>query len=323
MKGSIRQRSPGSWELTIDQGRDTRGKRRRLLTTFDQGIDLPFKRITIREWLDRWMQEVIEPHRCRRTAERYRSIIDLHIAPAVRHVELAKLAPSHVQALESRLLNRGKSPHRPCSSSMSSSPAPSSTPCTWISSTGTPSPSSLFPRRHGASLRLLLSAPSAGSSNSPAMRVTTFTPPTTSSPTPATAEERPSPLRLPSVDLDNAHIAIEGSLVPHSPRQHRPRAAQDSQPPPRRRPRLGHRRHHAEHRAEQDHIKQTMLAAYHDRGFVFADPKGDWINPMQRTRTVKRLGHAHVSITSDIYAHALPGWQRQAAAFEEAMRQRG
>ncbi len=27
----------------------------------------------------------------------------------------------------------------------------------------------------------------------------------------------------------------------------------------------------------------------------------------------KRLGHANVSITSDIYAHALPGWQEQAA----------
>ena len=34
----------------------------------------------------------------------------------------------------------------------------------------------------------------------------------------------------------------------------------------------------------------------------------------------KRLGHANVSITSDIYAHSLPGWQKQAAdAFAEAM----
>ena len=34
----------------------------------------------------------------------------------------------------------------------------------------------------------------------------------------------------------------------------------------------------------------------------------------------KRLGHANVSITTDIYAHALPGWQKQAArAFAETM----
>ncbi len=29
IQGSIRQRSPGSWELTINLGRDLRGKRRR------------------------------------------------------------------------------------------------------------------------------------------------------------------------------------------------------------------------------------------------------------------------------------------------------
>ena len=43
----------------------------------------------------------------------------------------------------------------------------------------------------------------------------------------------------------------------------------------------------------------------------------------ERTEPVvvsKRLGHANVSITSDIYAHSLPGWQKQAAdAFAEAM----
>ena len=34
----------------------------------------------------------------------------------------------------------------------------------------------------------------------------------------------------------------------------------------------------------------------------------------------KRLGHSNVSITSDIYVHSLPGWQRQAAEdFERAL----
>ena len=33
MKGSIRQRFPGSWELTVDQGRDALGKRCRKLLT--------------------------------------------------------------------------------------------------------------------------------------------------------------------------------------------------------------------------------------------------------------------------------------------------
>ena len=35
----------------------------------------------------------------------------------------------------------------------------------------------------------------------------------------------------------------------------------------------------------------------------------------------KRLGHANVSITSNIYAHSLPGWQKQAAEdFAAAMK---
>ena len=33
MKGSLRQRSPGSWELTVDAGRDALGKRRRRFLT--------------------------------------------------------------------------------------------------------------------------------------------------------------------------------------------------------------------------------------------------------------------------------------------------
>ena len=85
-------------------------------------------------------------------------------------------------------------------------------------------------------------------------------------------------------------------------------------------------------------------------------PTGEWLNPAMLTRAVKslgrrvgrpdmtvrslrhfhasvalqtgqnivvvskRLGYSNVSITSDIYAHALPGWQKQTAeAFAQAM----
>ena len=34
MKGSLRQRSPGSWELTVDQRHDALGKRRRKHLTY-------------------------------------------------------------------------------------------------------------------------------------------------------------------------------------------------------------------------------------------------------------------------------------------------
>ena len=92
-----------------------------------------------------------------------------------------------------------------------------------------------------------------------------------------------------------------------------------------------------------------MTDAYSDNGIVFADPLGNWLNPMMVTRKVQslgrkvgypqakphnlrhfhgtvaverginpavvsqRLGHANPTITMRIYAHALPGWQQQAA----------
>ena len=124
MKGSIRQRSPGTWELTIDLGRDALGKRRRkhetvrgtkaqaqrrlreLLFIQDRGIDIPTDRLRLRDWLDRWMREHVVPNRRQRTAEGYRGIIASHINPAIGHIELARLGPSHIQALEAELAER-------------------------------------------------------------------------------------------------------------------------------------------------------------------------------------------------------------------------
>ena len=103
------------------------------------------------------------------------------------------------------------------------------------------------------------------------------------------------------------------------------------------------------HRVAQRKIELELGPFYHDQGIVFANGGGGWMNPGLLGRTVrtlgqrvgyegltvrslrhfhasvvlqegenivvvsKRLGHANVSITTDIYAHALPGWQRQAA----------
>ncbi len=49
------------------------------------------------------MREHIAPNRRQRTAENYRGIIARHINPAIGHIELARLGPSHVQALEAGL----------------------------------------------------------------------------------------------------------------------------------------------------------------------------------------------------------------------------
>ena len=106
----------------------------------------------------------------------------------------------------------------------------------------------------------------------------------------------------------------------------------------------------------QQQTKRVRREAYAPNNMVFAGPEGEWLNPMALTRAVKRLGarvgaenltvrslrqfhasvtlqsgqsvviaskrlgHASVSIMEDIYAHSLPGWQKQAAeAFAKAM----
>ena len=79
MKGRIRQRSPGSWQASFDLGRDPTGKRltkavafrgtkaeaqrklREMLTALDQGRNPVPADVSLRDWLDRWMSEVITP----------------------------------------------------------------------------------------------------------------------------------------------------------------------------------------------------------------------------------------------------------------------
>ena len=103
------------------------------------------------------------------------------------------------------------------------------------------------------------------------------------------------------------------------------------------------------HRERQNDLKAQLGAIYQDDGKVFCDGVGGWLDQARITLAVmklgervecpgitsrsrrhfrasvalqqgtnivvvsKRLGHANVSITSNIYAHSLPGWQKHAA----------
>ena len=120
MKGGIRQRSPGTWELTLNLGRDAQSIRlrrsvtvrgtkaqaqrrlRELLADFDKGIAPP-EPVVIRDWLDRWMAEHIIPHRNQATSERYAAIIATHLKPRFGHLELNRLTPAQVRVMESDL----------------------------------------------------------------------------------------------------------------------------------------------------------------------------------------------------------------------------
>ena len=112
------------------------------------------------------------------------------------------------------------------------------------------------------------------------------------------------------------------------------------------------------HKVRQMEHRLTMAQSYEDNDLVFPNEYGQPLNPMRLTRALdragkrvtadhvklhdlrhfhasvllqsgqspvlvsKRLGHSSVSMTLDIYAHLMPGWQREAAeVFAKAMNQ--
>ena len=126
MKGTVRQRNPGSWEIQVFLGRDVNGKRmrktetvrgkkadaqrrlREILSELDRGITPTKTRYKLSEWLDKWMEEKIVPKGKQKTIDRYGDDIRLHIKPALGHIELTKLSPVQVQEFETNLLKSGK-----------------------------------------------------------------------------------------------------------------------------------------------------------------------------------------------------------------------
>ena len=128
MKGSIRRRGKNGWELTIDLGKDAQGKRRRkflnvtgkkpeaqrrlreILAQIDRGIPFDTSKLTVAEYLDQWFRTYVVPNTRPRTAEGYEGILRNHLKPHIGQMHLAKLQPADIQAMESRILESGRSP---------------------------------------------------------------------------------------------------------------------------------------------------------------------------------------------------------------------
>ncbi len=118
MKGSIRQRSPDSWEIPVFLGRDANGKRirktetvkgkkadadrrlREILAEVDKGVTPTKTRYKVGEWLDRWLDEKQAEGLREKTIDRYEGIIRLHLKPAIGNVPLEKLRPIQIRDLE-------------------------------------------------------------------------------------------------------------------------------------------------------------------------------------------------------------------------------
>jgi integrase len=127
MKGHIRQRSKGSWEIAIDIGKDpSTGKRiqhfetirgckadaqrrvRELLLNVEQGNYVKPNRLTVAQFLEEWLQSYVVLNCSPRTKTSYEMIIRRHLIPELGSISLNQLGPRHLQAFYSRQKAQGR-----------------------------------------------------------------------------------------------------------------------------------------------------------------------------------------------------------------------
>ena len=113
--GHIEQRSKGSWGIKVSLGKDASGKPRyqwqtvrgsrkdaekrltEVLHKINSGNYLPPGKVTLAEYLSRWLQDYVTPNLSPRTAEGYEYIIAQYIAPKLGSHILTGLRPEHLQ----------------------------------------------------------------------------------------------------------------------------------------------------------------------------------------------------------------------------------
>ncbi|MFC1994876.1 tyrosine-type recombinase/integrase [Chloroflexota bacterium] len=113
--GHLRQRTKGSWQITIYQGylkgkpvryhetvKGTKEKAvkrmRELEYGLDHGIPTPSGEITVESYLISWLEGYVKVKCSLRTYDGYRSIIENHLIPNLGHLLLRKLQPETIEA---------------------------------------------------------------------------------------------------------------------------------------------------------------------------------------------------------------------------------
>jgi integrase len=124
-EGSIFRREDGTWCASITLGvlngqrrrKDVYGKTRKEVVEKLQALQrahaagMTFSKLTVKAFLEQWLEQTVKRKNRVRTYDKYAQDIEHHLTPALGHHQLAKLTPSHVQALLNQLEDAGLS-HR-------------------------------------------------------------------------------------------------------------------------------------------------------------------------------------------------------------------
>lgn len=128
MKGSIKPRGRSTWRIRISLPYRAGEKRKYLtetyhglksgaeermntmLSDFHQGSITQASKLSLHEYLKKWLAQSLEGSVSHRTYEDYDALITRYILPKLGHLSLAKLSPIDVQGLYNEMRGRGLSP---------------------------------------------------------------------------------------------------------------------------------------------------------------------------------------------------------------------
>jgi integrase len=124
-EGSITRRKDGRWEARYTAHTAGGPKRKviygktraevaeklaKAISDRSSGLAFDAGRLTVGEFLDRWLKDSVRDTVRQRTYERHEELIRLHIRPALGRVKLKALTPAHVQGFYRDRLDSGLSP---------------------------------------------------------------------------------------------------------------------------------------------------------------------------------------------------------------------
>ncbi|MFC2018741.1 tyrosine-type recombinase/integrase [Chloroflexota bacterium] len=124
MRGSIRQKSKGSWQIQIYTGQGQNGKPHRhfetvrgrkgdaqrrlteLLSSLDKGVYTPPGKLTVAEHLHQWLEGYVKTNCSTRTLDAVKSIVEHHLIPSLGNTHLSQLHPQAIQAYYSKACDK-------------------------------------------------------------------------------------------------------------------------------------------------------------------------------------------------------------------------
>ena len=127
MRGHIEKRGKNSYSIVVSLGKDaTTGKYKyqwvsvkgtkkdaekrlsELIYQLDNGTFIKPSKVTLAEYLERWLREYAWANLAPRTAEGYELIVRRHLIPALGKITLTGLRPEHIQRYQSEKLSCGR-----------------------------------------------------------------------------------------------------------------------------------------------------------------------------------------------------------------------